>query len=156
MLSAADLERQMMLGAGAGAGTTGGGASYNDADDEDDWKQLPEDQIEELRMVLARLKYYAPPAASTSAPPGGTNGDGSDVDGEWSKGAYGVSLEELLRMLAAAEVSAAEMDLLTVEDYVGAFLLLLLLLLIIIMSQRSQLIVLSGDLFISSRQAADQ
>jgi hypothetical protein len=154
MLSAADLERQMMLG--AGAGTTGGGASYNDADDEDDWKQLPEDQIEELRMVLARLKYYAPPAASTSAPPGGTNGDGSGVDGEWSKGAYGVSLEELLRMLAAAEVSAAEMDLLTVEDYVGAFLLLLLLLLIIIMSQRSQLIVLSGDLFISSRQAADQ
>ena len=151
MLSAADLERQMMLG--AGAGTTGGGASYNDADDEDDWKQLPEDQIEELRMVLARLKYYAPPAASTSAPPGGTNGNGSGVDGEWSKGAYGVSLEELLRMLAAAEVSAAEMDLLTVEDYVGAFLLLLLL---IIMSQRSQLIVLSGDLFISSRQAADQ
>lgn len=151
MLSAADLERQMMLG--AGAGTTGGGASYNDADDEDDWKQLPEDQIEELRMVLARLKYYAPPAASTSAPPGGTNGNGSGVDGEWSKGAYGVSLEELLRMLAAAEVSAAEMDLLTVEDYVGAFLLLLLL---IIMSQRSQLIVLSGDMFISSRQAVDK
>ena len=151
MLSAADLERQMMLG--AGAGTTGGGASYNDADDEDDWKQLPEDQIEELRMVLARLKYYAPPAASTSVPPGGSNGNGSGVDGEWSKGAYGVSLEELLRMLAAAEVSAAEMDLLTVEDYVGAFLLLLLL---IIMSQRSQLIVLSGDMFISSRQAVDK
>lgn len=96
VLSAAELERRLLVGASQSCakGETQGESPVAD------WQNLPEDQIQELELILGRLVEYDPSLRAS----GTVQSQSQKRDGRLGAEdeLYGLKLKDLLRLLVQA------------------------------------------------------
>ena len=98
VLSAADLERQLLVG----ASQSSDGQTSPDCllADDVEWQNLPEDPIKELELILGQLIDYAPSLQASGAVQRQTEGHDGGLGPEDK--VYGVKLRDLLKLLVHA------------------------------------------------------
>eukprot|EP01043_Picozoa_sp_COSAG02_P056034 COSAG02_NODE_6586_length_3476_cov_2.239266_5_plen_187_part_00 len=99
VLSAADLERQLLVGVSHSTSDRNTSPDAPLADDAE-WQNLPDDQIKELELILGQLIDYAPSLQASGAVQRQAAGRGGGLCAEDK--VYGVTLRDLLKLLVHA------------------------------------------------------
>jgi hypothetical protein len=99
VFSAADLERQLLVGASQSSSDGKTSPKFLLADDAE-WQNLPNDQIKELELILGQLIDYAPSLQASGAVQRQAAGRGGGLCAEDK--VYGVTLRDLLKLLVHA------------------------------------------------------